>query len=106
MTEVMEFKGTNAEFSVGNIIQDGGSVRAHLAIVKEADGSFSVVVLNLKGCGSCGDSEEDAVANVRDAVAEVVASYKDDNLDVPWVDISEYDNIPQGANLKWIMVDV
>ena len=69
-------------------------------------GSFSVIVLNLKGCGSCGESEEDAVENVRDAIIEMVASFKDDGVDIPWVDTPEYDEIPDGAKLKWIMVDV
>ena len=53
---VMEFKASNAKFDVGNVVNGGNSVRAHLAIIKEADGSFSVIVLNLKGCGSCGES--------------------------------------------------
>ena len=106
MSQVMEFKVVEAKFTVGDVVQDGGSVRAHLAIFKETDGSVSVIVLNLKGCVSCGDSEEDAISNARDAVGEVVASYENDAMDVPWVDTTEYDDMPPGAKLKWIMVDV
>ena len=45
---VIEFKGSVAKFTIGETVRGGGSVRVHLAIVKEADGSFSIVVLNLR----------------------------------------------------------
>jgi predicted RNase H-like HicB family nuclease len=104
---VLELKslGTTS-FHMGPIVRDGHAVRAHLAIVKEGDGSFSVIVLNLPGCGSCGETEEDAISNVREAVKEVVESYRADGQEVPWVDAAENDDIPEGAKLKWIMVNV
>ena len=79
-----------------------------MAIVKELEGGFSIVVLNLKGCGSCGDTEEEAVTNVRDAINEVRESFKDDSEEVPWVDTvdtSGYEEVPAGATLRWIVVD-
>ena len=33
------------------------SYRCHIAIIPEDDGDFSVVVLNLPGAGSCGDTK-------------------------------------------------
>lgn len=104
---VLELKSQGtAEFNIGPVVRDGHAVRAHLAIVKESDGSFSVIVLNLHGCGSCGDSEDEAVANVREAVKGMVESYRDDCEDVPWSDTADNDDIPEGAKLKWIMVNV
>lgn len=104
---VMELQSLGVtQFNVGPTIRDGKAVRAHLAIVKDSDGTFSVIVLNLPGCGSCGDSEDEAIANTREAIRGVVASYRDDNEDVPWLDAVDGDDIPEGAKLKWIMVDV
>lgn len=80
------------------------SYRCHLAILKEEDGGCSVLVLNLPGAGSCGDSEEQAIANVREAIAGVVASYLDEDEDVPWRDSTTY-SIPAGAKQKWIRVN-
>jgi predicted RNase H-like HicB family nuclease len=103
---VRKLEGVNARVNAGRIAPDGGPVLAHLAIIKDVDDSFSVLVLNLKGCGSCGDTEEEAVANTREAVAGVVASYRDDGIEIPWVDTPEDDEIPPGAKLQWIAVNV
>jgi len=75
----------------------------HLAILREEDGSFSVLVLNLPGCCSCGDSEDEAIENVREAVVGAVESYIEDGLAVPWQTLDEY-TIPEGAKQKWILV--
>ena len=88
------------------IIRDGNSVRAHLAIVKESEGSFSVIVLNLPGCGSCGNTEEEAVANACEAIKGVVDSFAEDGEDVPWIEMTDDNDIPEGSKLKWIMVHV
>ncbi len=76
--------------------------RCHLAILTDEDGGISVLVLNLPGAGSCGDTEDEAIANAIEAVSGVIASYVDDGKDIPW--ITEYD-VPEGAKLKWILVN-
>jgi len=102
-----ELKSSGAtQATIGPFSRGARAVRAHLAIVKDPDGGFSVIVLNLPGCGSCGESEEEAITNVREAVKGVVESYDDDGLDVPWVDTMTDEDIPEGAKLKWIMVNV
>jgi predicted RNase H-like HicB family nuclease len=63
------------------------------------------IVLNLSGTGSCGATEEEAIANVKEAVRGVIESYEKDGLSIPWQD-SETDDIPEDAKLKWISVNV
>lgn len=77
--------------------------RCHVALLKEEDGTFSVLVLNLPGVVSCGDTEEEAIANVRDAVGEAVQSYEDCATEIPWEE--NYD-VPEGVKTKWILVNV
>ena len=48
------------------------SYRAHVAVLREDDGTYSALVLNLPGAGSCGDSLDDVMSNVRDAVLTMV----------------------------------
>ena len=82
------------------------SYRCHIAIIPEDDGDFSVVVLNLPGAGSCGDTEGGAVENCKEAVRAVIASYQESGEAIPWV--SDYDSdsdIPADAKCKWILVN-
>ena len=76
-----------------------------IAVVPEEDGTFSAIVLNLPGAGSCGDTEEDALNNAREAIRGVIESHRDSGEDIPWCDVNEAD-IPANATLKWIVVNV
>ena len=80
------------------------SYRCHLAVVREDDGTYSVLVVNLPGAGSCGDTKAEAIANAREAVLGVIESYLEDNVPIPWLSVGSYP-IPQGAELEWISVD-
>ncbi len=101
---ISELTGNSANFDVGPVKYDTKSIRVHIALVRESDGTFSAIALNLPGCGSCGDTEEEAIANVREAVVGVVESYATAD-DVPWIESDEYEEIPDGAKLKWILVN-
>jgi len=95
----------SAEYEIGATNWEPKAYRCHLAVVKDEDGGFSAIVLNLPGAGSCGDSEEEAITNVREAVVGVIESYRADGQDIPWADENDYrDEIPTGAKLKWILV--
>jgi predicted RNase H-like HicB family nuclease len=83
----------------------GAPYRCHLAILKEDDGTYSAIALNLPGAGSCGDTEEDAANNAKEAIAGVIESYQTRGVAIPWRDIAEY-TIPEGAAQKWILVNV
>lgn len=76
------------------------SQRCHI-LLTEDDGIVSAVVLNLPGAGSCGDTEAEALENVREAIQGVLASYGDS---VPWQNTKGF-KIPVGAKETWIVVD-
>ena len=50
---------------------------------QEADGGFSVYVPDLPGCASQGDTYDEALANIADAVQCYVLSMRYDGLPVP-----------------------
>ncbi len=93
---------SDRDLKFGEVRNNPKSYRAHVAVIPDADGGFSVIVLNLPGTGSCGDSFDEAIANVRDAILGVVESYEEDGLPIPW--ITEY-AVPQNATCKWILVN-
>jgi len=76
--------------------------RCHIRLIREDDGSFSAVVLNLPGAGSCGTTEEEALKNVREAILGVIESYAETDSEIPWRGQDEY-GIPEGA--RWIIVN-
>jgi predicted RNase H-like HicB family nuclease len=78
--------------------------RCHVCLTRDEDGTFSAIVLNLPGCGSCGVTEEEALDNVREAVLGVVASHVAAGEEIPWVD-STQSEIPQGSHQRWIVVN-
>jgi len=78
--------------------------RCHVCITRDEEGVFSATVLNLPGCGSCGDTEQEAIQNVREAVLGVIASHIEAGEDIPWVN-SMLSTIPEGARQRWIVVN-
>lgn len=77
--------------------------RCHVCVFRDDDG-FSAVVLNLPGVGSCGDTEDEAMQNIREAVIGAIECYNDANETIPWRDSSQED-IPSGSVQKWIIVN-
>lgn len=49
----------------------------------EEDGGFSVYVPDLPGCASQGDTFEEAMANIAEAIEGMVAAMKDDGVPIP-----------------------
>jgi len=80
--------------------------RFHVLITKEDDGALSVIALNLPGVGSMGDTEEEALANFREAAKGVLESYTESGEKIPWKPSCGSDDIPVGATYKWIIVNV
>jgi predicted RNase H-like HicB family nuclease len=94
---------TKGTFSIG-ALDYSPAFRCHLAFIAEDDGTFSAVVLNLPGVGSCGDTEEDAEANAREAIAGALESFAESKKEIPWLASRGYE-IPKGAKQKWILVN-
>jgi predicted RNase H-like HicB family nuclease len=78
--------------------------RCHICVTRDEGGVFSAVVLNLPGCGSCGDTQEEALNNVREAARGVIESHTAAGEEIPWVD-STRSEIPTGAHEIWIVVN-
>jgi predicted RNase H-like HicB family nuclease len=79
--------------------------RCHICLVPEEDGQFSAIVLNLPGAASCGKSESDALANVKESVRGLIAVYEEHGDPIPWKDYRS-EEIPNGAKTQWILVNV
>lgn len=71
-------------------------VRCHVGFLREDDGTYSAIVLNLPGCGTCGDTIEDATHHLSDAVNATLDSYGNNP---PW--ISNYE-LPTDMDIRWI----
>jgi len=56
-------------------------------LIPEEDGGYSAVVPSLRGCGSQGDTVEEALANVREAIEAYVESLQERGLAVPPSDV-------------------
>ena len=77
----------------------------HVSLVREDDGQISAFVLNLPGAASCGDTESEALENVRESVRGLIEVYQEHGDSIPWKDYPSED-IPKGATTKWILVNV
>lgn len=72
---------------------------------KEA--AFGVVVPDLPGCFSAGDTIEEALDNTREAIDAFCAALADDGGDLPKPQpISEWQKDPQFKGWTWDAVDV
>ena len=79
--------------------------RCHICLASEEDGSISAFVLNLPGAASCGQTEEEALRNVEESVRGLIEVYNENGNPVPWTD-SRSEDIPEGAETRWILVNV
>lgn len=80
--------------------------RFHVAIIKEEEGDFSIVALNLPGLGSIGDTEEECLENFREAAAAMIESYTDSGEAIPWKRTTAEDIPDDAKTVKWIVVNV
>jgi predicted RNase H-like HicB family nuclease len=57
--------------------------RYTVVVEPEEDGQFAVYVPDLPGCTSAGDTVEEALANIRDAIEVHIEGLRADNIAVP-----------------------
>ena len=94
----------NQAYELGDTIRYPKSYRCHIAIIKDDDDLYSVIVMNLPGAGSSGSTEDEAIKNVRNLIPEMVSAYVEESGTVPWLTPDDYE-IPEGAKQKWILVN-
>ena len=78
--------------------------RCCVCLIPEEDG-FSAIVLNLPGAASCGDTESEALENVKESIRGLIDVYMEHGDPIPWTDCRSED-IPAGAKRQWILVNV
>ena len=54
-----------------------------VGLIREDDGTFSVYAINLPGISSQGETEQEAIANITDALYGALSEYKKDGH-IPW----------------------
>jgi predicted RNase H-like HicB family nuclease len=107
MSTVIDFRLENTSISPQGpweVIPQESSYVCYIALVREDDGTYSAIVLNLPGCGSCGDSEEEAIKNVKEAVAGCIESYASAGEQIPWA-IPDRSMVAACAKYKRITVN-
>ena len=72
-----------------------------MGLIRESDGSFSVYAINLPGVSSQGESEQEAIANISDALTGVLSEYISDG-EIPWSD----DVLEKDVIEKRILIDL
>jgi predicted RNase H-like HicB family nuclease len=68
------------------------------------EGGFSIHALTLPGAVSEGESEEEALANIAEAIQLLIEGYTESGIAIPWRAV-EVDDIPKGAKKRWILVN-
>lgn len=69
--------------------------------------AWGVVVPDLPGCFSAGDTAEDAFANAAEAIQAHCEILAEDNADIPVPrSLAEWQNDPEYAGWVWALVDV
>lgn len=76
----------------------------HLLITRDDDGTYSAVVWNLPGAGSCGPTETEAVERAKEAALGVVEGYEAAGADIPWRDVTTVE-VPPGAKHRVVVLD-
>jgi antitoxin HicB len=68
-----------------NYRKKGAAMTGHFKVIlqKEEEGGFSVYVPSLPGCASQGETEQEALANIKEAIDLYVESLKEDHLPIP-----------------------
>lgn len=78
--------------------------RCRVILCPEDDGGYSVLTWRLPGVASQGDTEDEAIANIAEALQAALQMYLEDGS-IPWQDIDDRD-VPKNSIERWILVDV
>jgi len=83
---------------------DPGTVFLALAVVEPDDDAFVAYSPSLPGAASQGDSPEEAVANLKEALAGCLEAYKEAGDKVPWVKDPSIEGSP--LIQRWVEIRV
>ncbi len=103
-TAELNHQNTATTVPVGEIQEPNQVVyHCHIAMIREEDGFYTAIVLNLPGAASEGATEDEAMQNVRESILGLIESYRATGHPIPWKDPVSQD-VPDNAKPKWILV--
>ncbi|MFW9873061.1 MAG: type II toxin-antitoxin system HicB family antitoxin [Candidatus Thorarchaeota archaeon] len=72
-------QGDQVQFRAKRLERSTGQIRRHMKrlvwLIPEKEGGFSAIMPNLPGCCSQGETEEEALKNIREAFSGITESY-------------------------------
>lgn len=79
-----------------------------IAVEKGSDTTaYGVIVPNIKGCFSAGDTFEEALSNVKEAIAGHLEILAEDGEEIPLAsEVSSFLDDPEYQGFIWAMVDI
>jgi len=80
-------------------LSDEQVYRCQVILEEEPAGGFSVYCARLPGVASQGDTEEEALANIKEAIEGAIEAYNDLKEEIPWSDPM----IVKGTRTKWVI---
>jgi predicted RNase H-like HicB family nuclease len=82
-----------------------GVYECRVWLCPEPDGGFSAIAPTLPGVASQGETEREAIDNIREAFQGAIAEYLESDGNIPWLKEALGEK-PRDAREKWILVDV
>ncbi len=83
---------------------DAKPYRIEILTIKEKEGGYSTIALNLSGAGSCGENKDESIANARNAVKDALETYKELGLPIPWAEVTPDKLVCGERRVIWIDV--
>lgn len=78
--------------------------QCRVLLCPEVGGGFSAHALTLPGAVSEGETDAEALANIREALQGLIAEYTNLGRSIPWGEV-EVEHVPKGAKERWIVVN-
>ena len=99
---VIENKGIFSELKYTQF--NGNTFECRAVICPEEEGGYSAFALKLPGVVSQGETQSEAIENIREAFRGVVIAYREQGMEMPWDEV-EVDR-PKDSVERWILVNV
>ena len=96
--EALEPEGEWTEYAPGTVFS------CQVYLVPDVEGGFSASVADLPGVASEGDTEEETLANITEALAAAIEAYKQEGRKAPWLKAPRSPH-PE-ALTRWVTVHV
>jgi predicted RNase H-like HicB family nuclease len=82
----------------------GRAYECPVLLCPEGEGGFSVHALTLPGAISQGETEQEALDNIKEAILGLIEEHFARGNAIPWRAV-EVDDIPKDAKKRWILVN-